>query len=137
LPRWLPNRRSSFSLLIGSLPLAYGISGGTFSPLDFDERQSEEIFLTAGQSLFAVAILISLSMGRWEAIVLAGLFVTQFAFTDTTIRVAYGAGYCVLALIILARDIPHFRPFFSAAKETWTDPGGNRSHAPPPASGPP
>jgi len=133
----ISSKVNQWTLLIGSLPLAYGISGGTFSPLDFDERQSEEIFLTAGQSLFAVAILVSLSMGRWEAIVLAGLFATQFAFTDTTIRVAYGAGYCVLALIILARDIPHFRPFFTAARDTWTDPGGNRSHAPPPASGSP
>ena len=29
---------------------------------DFDSRQSEEVFLTAAQSLFAVAILVSLSI---------------------------------------------------------------------------
>jgi cation:H+ antiporter len=143
----ISSKVNQWTLLIGSLPLAYGISGTTIDPLAFDERQSEEIFLTAGQSLFAVAILVSLSMGRWEAIVLAGLFVTQFAFQDTTIRYIYGALYCVLALAILVRDIPHFRPFFRAAKDTWVDPGGKNSNhfsrpgdndgTAPPSNGPP
>jgi len=128
----ISSKINQWTLLIGSLPLAFSISGGTLSPLDFDTRQSEEIFLTAGQSLFAVAILVSLSMARWEAIVLASLFATQFVvnasfgsvmFQGVTIRVAYGIIYCVLALATLTRDIPHFRPFFTAAKETWTDPG--------------
>ncbi len=122
----ISSKVNQWTLLIGSLPLAFSISGGTLSPLEFDARQSEEIFLTAGQSMFAVAILISLSMARWEAIVLAALFATQFVFTEGTVRVAYGVVYCVLALTILTRDIPHFRPFFTAARETWTDPGGER-----------
>ena len=123
----ISSKINQWTLLIGSLPLAFSISGGTVSPLEFDSRQSEELFLTAAQSMFAVAILISLSLGRWEAILLAGLFATQFVFTEGTIRVAYGVVYMMLALAILVRDIPHFRPFFSAVKETWTDPGGGGS----------
>ena len=123
----ISSKINQWTLLIGSLPLAFSISGGTVSPLEFDARQSEELFLTAAQSMFAVAILISLSLGRWEAILLAGLFATQFVFTEGTIRVAYGVVYMMLALAILVRDIPHFRPFFSAVKETWTDPGGGGS----------
>ena len=77
--------------------------------------------------MFAVAILVSLSISRWEAIVLAGLFTTQLVLTDGTIRVAFSGVYCVLALAIFVRDIPYFRPFLRAAKETWTDPGGGGS----------
>ena len=69
-------------------------------------------------------------MGRWEAILLAGLFSTQLVLTDGTIRVAFGVLYGVLALAILVRDVPHFRPFLRAAKETWTDPGSGLSELP-------
>ena len=120
----IASKVNQWTLLLGSLPLAFSISGGTISPLEFDSRQSEELFLTASQSMFAVAILISLSMSRWEATLLAGLFMTQLVLTDGTIRVGFGILYCVLALAILVRDVPYFRPFARAAKETWTDPGG-------------
>ena len=109
-------------MLIGSLPVAYAISGGSISPLDFDSRQAEEVFLTASQSLFAVAILLSLTMTWWEAIALAGLFSTQLFFTDPTIRTAYGAVYLVIAVLVLARDVPRFPNFLSAARETAFEP---------------
>jgi len=133
----ISSKVNQWTLLIGSLPLAYSISGGTLVPLDFDTRQSEEIFLTAGQSLFAVAILISLSVNRWEAIVLGVGFATQFVFTDGTIRVVYGAVYCALAFVILLRDIPHFRTFGSAVKESWTQSGAKAHGGIPPPGGPP
>ena len=130
----ISSKVNQWTLLIGSLPLAYSISGGTITePLDFDARQSEEVFLTAAQSLFAVAILISLTVSRWEALVLAALFATQFAFTDTTIRVGYAAVYCVLAIAILITDVPKMGNFFGAARETWTDPTGKKRLA---AAGP-
>ena len=118
----ISSKVNQWTLLIGSLPLAYSISGGEIAALDFDSRQAEEVFLTAGQSLFAVAIFVSLTMVWWEAVLLAALFGTQFFFTDTTIRTAYGAGYCVLALLVLARDVPLMGNFFSAARETAFEP---------------
>ena len=120
----ISSKVNQWTLLIGSLPLAYSISGGTFSPLDFDSRQSEEVFLTAAQSLFAVAILVSLSMNRWEAILLGGLFLTQFFITNESVRLVYAVVYSVLALAILARDVPHFRFFFRAVRDTIVDPHG-------------
>jgi cation:H+ antiporter len=116
----ISSKVNQWTMLIGSLPLAFSISGGTFEPLDFDTRQSEEVFLTAGQSMFAVAILVSLSMGRWEAAVLAGLFGTQFFFTNGDIRLAYGGLYCALAVLILARDVPGIPRFMRAARDTAT-----------------
>jgi len=121
----ISSKVNQWTLLIGSLPLAYSISGGTLSPLDFDTRQAEEVFLTGGQSLFAVAIFMSLSMAWWEATILAGLFLTQFAFTDTTVRVGYGAGYMALALLVFLRDIPTLPRLWRAARETVAQPVTN------------
>jgi hypothetical protein len=50
--------------------------------------------------------------------VLAGLFGTQFFFTNGDIRVAYGGMYCALAVLILARDVPGMPHFFRAARDT-------------------
>ena len=118
----ISSKVNQWTLLLGSLPVAFSISGGSLGPMDFDTRQQEEVFLTAGQSLFAVAILVSLSMSRWEALVLGGLFVTQFAFTDGTIRLGYGIAYTALAAMILIRDVPVMPTFFGAAKDAAFDP---------------
>jgi cation:H+ antiporter len=134
----ISSKVNQWTLLIGSLPLAYSISGGTLGPLDFDARQSEEVFLTAGQSMFTVAIFLSLTMTWWEAVFLAGLFGTQLFFTDTSVRVGYGALYVVLATLVLLRDIPRFPNFLSAARETAFEPhlihardSNERERAPP------
>jgi len=118
----ISSKVNQWTLLIGSLPLAYAVSGWHVAPLDFDGRQQEEVFLTAGQSLFAVAILVSLTMSWWEAALLAALFATQFFFTNTSVRLGYGAGYSALALLVLLRDVPRFPNFFSAARETAFEP---------------
>src|SRR3990170_4458157 len=122
----IASKVNQWTLLIGSLPLAYAISGGTLSPLDFDSRQSEEVFLTAAQSLFAVAILVSLSMGRWEALGLGGLFLGQFFFTDQSVRLGFAGAYMVLSIMVLARDVPRIPIFLRAVRETVLDPRGDR-----------
>ena len=120
----ISSKVNQWTLLIGSLPLAYSISGTTFNPLDFDSRQSEEVFLTAAQSLFAVAILMSLSINRWEALALGGLFLTQFFFTNETIRLVYGGMYLVLSFIVFVRDVPRLGAFGRAVRRTLKDPAG-------------
>jgi hypothetical protein len=74
--------------------------------------------------LFAVAILVSLSINRWEALALGGLFVTQFFFTNETVRLIYGCVYLVLAFVVFVRDIPRLPAFSRAVKQTISDPGG-------------
>jgi cation:H+ antiporter len=120
----ISSKVNQWTLLIGSLPLAYSISGGTTAPLDFDQRQSIEVFLTAAQSLFAVAILVSLSVNRFEAAALAGLFFSQFFFTSETVHVVYGFIYIVLAFIVFIRDIPQMPTFRRAVVQTVKDPAG-------------
>ena len=46
--------------------------------LPLDSRQTAEMWLTAAQSLFGVAVLANLSLELVEAALLAGLFLAQF-----------------------------------------------------------
>jgi cation:H+ antiporter len=123
----LSSKVSQWTLLIGSIPAAYAISGGTLSPLNFDARQAEEVFLTASQSLFAVAIFVSLSMSYREAIILALLFTTQLFFFNTTVRIGYGAAYLLLAVLLLFRDRGTMPLLWRSARESVA-----KSGVPPP-----
>jgi cation:H+ antiporter len=69
---------NQWTLLVGSLPLAYSLGVGQPDALPLDSRQVAEVWLTAAQSLFGVAVLASLSLELGESALLAGLFVAQF-----------------------------------------------------------
>ena len=129
----IASKVGQWTLLIGSLPLAFAISGGSLEPLNFDARQAEEVYLTAAQSLFAVAIFVNLRLSRREAILLAALFITQLFFFDTTIRLAYGTLYLLLALLMFLRDIPAMPNLWRAAREAARQPqaGDPPERAPP------
>jgi cation:H+ antiporter len=68
---------NQWTLLVGSLPLAYSVGSGQLAALPLDARQAGEVMLTAAQSLFGVAVLASLSLTLVESGLLAGLFVLQ------------------------------------------------------------
>jgi len=97
---------NQWTLLIGMLPLAYATSAGEVIPMQMDDRQVEEVLLTAAQSLFAVVVILSLSFSLNEALVLLVLFATQLFFTSTEVRLLYSYGYIVLAIgtAFLVRD---------------------------------
>lgn len=93
----LSSKVNQWTLLIGTLPLAYNLSAGHLGAMHLDARQTEEIFLTAAQSLFAIAVLANLSFSLAEAGVICVLFVTQLFFTDPLSRHLYAIGYIMLA----------------------------------------
>jgi cation:H+ antiporter len=68
---------NQWTLLVGSLPLAYSFGAGHAAALPLDQRQMAEVLLTAAQSLFGIAVLASLSLSLLEAGLLAGLFLAQ------------------------------------------------------------
>lgn len=68
---------NQWTLLVGSLPLAYSVGAGAAGALPLDARQSAEVLLTASQSLFGVAVLASLTFSLREASLLGGLFFAQ------------------------------------------------------------
>ena len=92
----ISSKVNQWTLLIGMLPLVYSISGGHIMPMPLDGRQTEEIFLTAAQSVLALVILANLSFGLGEALLLIGLFILQFVFPTPEIRVLLAGGYLVI-----------------------------------------
>ena len=102
----LSSKVNQWTLLIGMLPVVYAVSAGKVAPMSMDNRQVEEILLTAAQSLFAVAVLANLSFSLTEAIVVFVLFSTQLLIPDPRFRYYYSFMYIVLAfgLIVLKRN---------------------------------
>lgn len=103
----LSSKVNQWTLLIGMLPVVFMASAGRLAPMELDQRQIEEMFLTAAQSLFAVAILANLKFSLGEAVVIFLLFATQLFFPDPQFRFYYSILYIVLALgmMVLRKDI--------------------------------
>jgi cation:H+ antiporter len=102
----LSSKVNQWTLLIGMLPVVFMVSAGRFGPMEMDQRQIEEMFLTAAQSLFAVAVLANLSFSLLEAGVVFLLFSTQLFFPDPQFRFYYSFLYIFLAvgLVVLKKD---------------------------------
>jgi cation:H+ antiporter len=124
----LSAKLNQWTLLVGSLPVAYVIgavtetqstTGMLMLALPLDARQVAEVWLTASQGLFGVAVLASLSLELGEAALLAGLFVAQFivgGLLRTALHntggadqelIAFSVAYLVLSVIfgIQARKV--------------------------------
>jgi cation:H+ antiporter len=107
---------NQWTLLVGSLPLAFSVGAGHIAALPLDSRQVAEVLLTASQSLFGVAVLASLSFSLVEALLMAGLFIAQLVLggvlraglhdqqSGTVELYAFSILYVVLSLVFLARS---------------------------------
>ncbi|MDQ1445823.1 MAG: cation:H+ antiporter, partial [Acidimicrobiaceae bacterium] len=101
---------NQWTLLVGTLPIAFALSSGSLHGLPIIAQQREELLLTAAQSVFAVAILINLSMSNREALMLFGLFWAQFLIGAVVPehlhgieRVVVSITYLVLGVSILVK----------------------------------
>jgi cation:H+ antiporter len=92
---------NQWTLLIASLPVAYAIGGGGWSGLPFDDRQWEELFITAAQSLLAVVLIARLRFAWWGAAVLLVLFLIQFAIPSSEVRTVIAWIYLALSAIVV------------------------------------
>ena len=93
----LSSKVNQWTLLVGMLPVVYMISAGSLGAMVMDSRQVEEVFLTAAQSLFAVAILANLTFTTGEAILIFLLFSTQLLVPDPAFRYYYSFFYILMA----------------------------------------
>jgi cation:H+ antiporter len=102
---------NQWTLLVGTLPIVFAIAAGGLHGLPLDTVQREELFLTAAQSFFAVAVISSLTMSLREAMFVFVLFWGQFILGGIVPeqyhgveRVAVGIVYLVLGVWVLVSD---------------------------------
>jgi cation:H+ antiporter len=93
---------NQFTLLIGALPAAFALSAGRLTSMKLDERQSDEVFLTCAQALFAVTIIADYKMSLVEAALLFCLFVPQLFFVSPQARITQATLFLVLAALWFA-----------------------------------
>ena len=119
---------NQWTLLVGTLPVAFVIAASGLHGLPIDAHQREELFLTAAQSAFAVAILANLSMSVREAGLVLGLFLFQFvagvagpSWLHGPARVTTGIAYLVLAAGWLVKNRHELVPLFRDGLRTPYD----------------
>jgi cation:H+ antiporter len=102
---------NQWTLLVGTLPVVFALAARTTHGLPLTPAPREELFLTAAQSVFAVAVLASLSISLREAGLLFVLFWAQFALGSAlpgqlhaANRIGVSVLYLVLGAAILIRD---------------------------------
>lgn len=96
----LSSKINQWTLLIGSLPLAYIIGGGGHS-LMLDARQGEEFLLTVAQTVLGFAIILNLKFHIRDAILLFSLFLVQFLFPGMQMRIYISIIYFVIGGIFI------------------------------------
>jgi len=119
----ISSKLNQWTLLVGTLVVVYSIALGRYGVLPFDWEQAGEIWLTAAQSYFALAILIDFKISLREALALFVLFITQVLIEFVFLRIwapplpdpkfdllmAYTAVYVVLGTALFVRRRRHLR----------------------------
>ena len=116
---------NQWTLLVGTLPIVFAIASGGISGLPIDAHQREELLLTAAQSFFALAVIVSLSISTREALMLFTLFWAQFiigaalpASVGGMERIIVAVAYIVLGIGIFARSRHLIRPLLRDGLKT-------------------
>ncbi len=98
----LSSKINQWTLLIATIPLAFSLGLGYVGEMQLDQRQTEEVFLTAAQSLFGMALMLDLRITLRGASSLFVLFIAQILFPGAHLIIAYI--YLVLAAALFYRD---------------------------------
>lgn len=97
LSNLISSKLNQWTLLIAAIPIAYSVSFGHAAVVPLDSQVTDEIFLTAAQSVFGMALLLTFRFGLWEATALAVLFLVQFFIPVEGIRLIIAWLYLALA----------------------------------------
>jgi cation:H+ antiporter len=109
----LSSKVNQWTLLVGSIPIAYMIGGGGIGGIVMDARQTEEFLLTAAQTVLGFAVLANLRFRTREALALLVLFLLQFPFPQTSVRLGFSIGYGALAIVLLFFQRQSLKPIFT------------------------
>lgn len=117
----ISSKVNQWTLLVGTLPIVFMAFAGQLHGLPLDEVQRDELWVTATQSVFAVAIIASRSVSRKEAWTMLSLFGVQFAeswLAETGVisanisaaaRIGVGVMFLLAALFVLRGHFGLFR----------------------------
>lgn len=133
----ISSKVNQWTLLVGTLPIVFAIFATHARGLPLDGHQRTELWVTAAQSVFAVAIIASRSISRKEAWVMLSLFMVQLGesylaevghLTETTsiqARIGVGIMFLIAAAWVLRTDFGSFR---TAMREGFRTPWSELEH---------
>jgi cation:H+ antiporter len=104
---------NQWTLLVGSLPVAFAVGGGS-GGLPLDARQIEEVALTAAQTLLGFSLLCGLRLGRKASLALALLFASQLCFPGREVRLLFAGAYLAASAVLLWHRRRHLLPLARA-----------------------
>ncbi len=114
----ISSKVNQWTLLVGTLPIVFAIFSRHFRGLPLDQTQRVELWVTAAQSIFAVAIIASRSVSRKEAWAMLALFIAQLGesylaevghLTETgsaNARIGVGVAFLIAAAWVFRTEIP-------------------------------
>jgi len=130
----ISSKLNQWTLLIGTLSVVFSLSFGAYGVLPFDQKQAAEIWITAAQSYFALALLCNFEISVKEALVLFGLFISQVLIEFALIRewlavpfdsyellLAYTALYLVAGTALLIKRRQSVKLLFGLAADAVRD----------------
>lgn len=122
----ISSKVNQWTLLVGTLPIVFAIFAGQLIGLPLNQVQQVELWVTATQSVFAVAIIASRTVTRTEAWVMLSLFIIQvgesllaefFQVSESVsynMRLAIGVVFLIAAFWVLRKD---FRSLLTVMRE--------------------
>ncbi|NBR77580.1 MAG: sodium:proton exchanger, partial [Microbacteriaceae bacterium] len=93
----ISSKLNQWTLLAGSMPIAYIIGGGDNAALPVVGRSAEEMWLTSAMTLLGVALLLKLRWGLAASVITLSLFLFS-VIPDETFRVYLGYVHLVVAI---------------------------------------
>jgi len=98
----ISSKVNQWTLLVGALPLAYGMAAGSMQPMVLNSQHKEELLLTSAQSLFAAVIISDFKFTVWEALLLLVLFSAQLVLPWESVRYIFCGIYLLASIVLLA-----------------------------------
>lgn len=109
----ISSKLNQWTLLAGSMPIAYIIGGGDGAGLPIVGRGASELWLTTAQTLLGVAILLTLRWGMFSSILMFGLFAVS-VIPDENYRNILGVVHMALALYYFYKNRALIKPTLKA-----------------------
>jgi cation:H+ antiporter len=97
----ISSKVNQWTLLVGMIPLAVCAAYGAPVALPLDDRQRQELLLTATQSAFALVLIGDLRLTAGEALFLGLTFLLQLFLHTAEQRLAFSAAYLIATVALL------------------------------------